>query len=82
MLSGAAKSASRAGARIAKISRGGSTATKKAIGAAGKATRRAVQSSVKEWKKLDTPRKIEFVAALLSALAAASGTIGRGRKKK
>ena len=82
MLSQASRTASRTGARIAAISRDGSAATKKALGSAGKATRRAVQSSVREWKKLDTPRKVEFVAALLSALATASGAISRGRKKK
>ncbi len=82
MLSEASKTANRAGARIASISRDGSAATRKALGSAGKATRRAVQSSVREWKKLDTPRKVEFVAALLSALATASGAISRGRKKK
>ena len=82
MLSEVSRSAARAGSKIASISRHGGAATKKALGTAGTATRRAVQTSVREWNRLDTPRKIEFVAALLSALAAASGTIARGRKKK
>lgn len=83
MLSDVSRSANRAGSKIATISQRGGAATKKAFGTAGKATRRAVQSSVREWKKLDTPRKIEFVATLLSALAAASGAVvrERGRKK-
>jgi len=37
---------------------------------------------MREWNKLDTPRKVEFVAALLSALATASGTIAARKKKK
>lgn len=82
MLTEVSRSANRAGAKIAAISRQGGAAAKKAFGTAGKATRRAVQGSVKEWKKLDTPRKVEFVATLLSALAAASGTVARARKKK
>ena len=81
MLSQASRTASRTGARIAAISREGSAATKKALGSAGKATRRAVQGSVREWRKLDTPRKVEFVAAMLSALAAASGAIAQRKKK-
>jgi hypothetical protein len=40
-----------------------------------------VQSSVREWKKLDTPRKIEFAVTLLSALAAASGALAKRRRK-
>jgi hypothetical protein len=82
MLSQVSKSANRAGSKIGVLSRQGSAAAKKTLGSASKATRRAIQGSVKEWKKLDTPRKIEFVATLLSALAAASGTVARGRKKK
>ena len=82
MLSEVSRSANRAGSKIAAVSQRGSAATKKALGKAGKATRRAVQSSVREWKKLDTPRKIEFVATLLSALAAASGAVARERGRK
>jgi hypothetical protein len=82
MLSEVSKSAARAGSKISRLSREGGGAAKKAIGSATAATRRAVKGSVREWKKLDTPRKIEFVATLLSALAAASGTIAHGRKKK
>jgi hypothetical protein len=82
MLSQVSKSANRAGSKIGVLSQQGSAAAKKTLGSASKATRGAIQGSVKEWKKLDTPRKIEFVATLLSALAAASGAVARGRKKK
>ena len=82
VLADVSKRTARAGSKISAISRRGGTAAKKALGSAGKATRRAVRVSVQEWKKLDTPRKIEFVAALLSALAAASGTVARTKKKK
>ena len=82
MLTKLSKNASRAGARVASLSREGGGTARKAAGKARAATRRAVAGSVREWKKLDTPRKIEFVAAIISALAAASGAVARGRKKK
>ena len=82
VLADVSKRTARAGSKISAISRRGGAATKKALGSAGRATQRAVRVSVQEWKKLDTPRKIEFVAALLSALAAASGTVARTKKKK
>jgi len=74
--------ASRAGAAITAGATGGKESARAALEKARGASQRAVRASVREWKKLDTPRKVEFVAALLSALAAASGAVVSARKKK
>jgi hypothetical protein len=75
LLSRWSSQATKAGKRIA------SQATEGATKARG-ASQRAIRASIREWKKLDAPRKVEFVAALLSALAAASGAVATARKKK
>ena len=75
--------AAKAGGAIASGAADGTASARAALGKAKKASQGAIRASIREWKKLDTPRKVEFVATLLSALAAASGTIGsRGKKKK
>jgi hypothetical protein len=74
--------ASKAGAAIAAGATGGKESARAALAKARGASRQAVKASVREWKKLDTPRKVEFVAALLAALAAASGTVAVARKKR
>lgn len=75
--------ASKAGSAIAAGAAGGTATARAALGKAKSASQGAIRASIREWKKLDTPRKVEFVATLLSALAAASGTIAtRGRKKR
>jgi hypothetical protein len=82
MLDEISEKAARAGSKISELSGQGAKAARMAARSAGAATRKAVQTSVKEWKKLDTPRRLEFVATLLAALAATSGAIARGRRKK
>jgi len=75
--------ASKAGSAIASGASDGASSARSALGKAKNASQTAIRASIREWKKLDTPRKVEFVATLLSALAAASGTIAsRGRKKR
>ena len=75
LLSRWSSQASKTGKRIASQASEGAT---KARGA----SQRAIRASIREWKKLDTPRKVEFVAALLSALAAASGAVAARKKRK
>jgi hypothetical protein len=83
MMSQLAARASKAGSAIAAGAAGGTASARHALGRAKKASQSAIRASIREWNKLDTPRKVEFVATLLSALAAASGTIAsRGRKKR
>lgn len=74
--------ASRAGAAIAAGAAGSRDSAKAALVRARGASRGAVRASVQEWKKLDTSRRVEFVAALLAALAAASGSVAAARKRK
>lgn len=74
--------ASKAGAAIAAGATGSKESARAALAKARGASQQAVRASVREWKKLDTPRKVEFVATLLAALAAASGTVAAARKRK
>jgi hypothetical protein len=73
---------SKTGTRIAAQASEGAASARSALGKAKGASQRAIRASMREWNKLDTPRKVEFVAALLSALATASGTIAARKKKK
>lgn len=53
-----------------------------ALGKAGAASRRTIDRLLKEWRRMDTTRRLQFAAALLGALAAASAPIVRRRLKK
>lgn len=81
LLAAFATSASSTGRRIAALSGESARAARLAVNRAGSASRKAAQNAVREWKKLDTPRKIEFAVALLGAVAAATGAIARRRKR-
>lgn len=74
--------ASRAGAAIAAGAAGSTESARAGLARARGASQRALRASVREWKKLDATRKVEFVAALLGALAAASGGIVAAKKRK
>jgi hypothetical protein len=53
-----------------------------ALGRAGAASRKTIDRLLKEWKRMDTSRKLQFTAALLGALAAATAPVVRSRMKK
>ena len=53
-----------------------------ALGKAGAASRKTIDRLLKEWKRMDTSRKLQFTAALLGALAAATAPVVRSRMKK
>ena len=74
--------ASRAGAAIAAGAAGSTESARAGLARARGASQRALRASVREWKKLDATRKVEFVAALLGAFAAASGGVAMAKKKK
>ena len=74
--------ASKAGAALTAGAAGSTRSARAALASARGASQRAMRASLREWKKLDAPRKVEFVAALLGALAAASGTVVLAKKKK
>ncbi|MGH9399308.1 MAG: hypothetical protein ACRD00_02995 [Thermoanaerobaculia bacterium] len=53
-----------------------------ALGKAGAASKKTIDRLLKGWRRMDTSRKLQFAAALLGALAAASAPIVRSRMKK
>lgn len=53
-----------------------------ALGKAGAASRKTIDRLLKEWRRMDTSRKLQFTAALLGALAAATAPVVRARMKK
>jgi hypothetical protein len=53
-----------------------------ALGKAGAASKRTIDRLLKEWRRMDTSRKLQFTAALLGALAAATAPVVRSRMKK
>lgn len=53
-----------------------------ALRKAGAASKRTIDRLLKEWQRMDTTRRLQFAAALLGALAAASAPIVRSRMKK
>lgn len=77
-----ARSASAAGVRIADRSREGAVVARRAIGKASTASRRTIDRLTREWRQMDTARKVRFVAALLGALAAASAPLVRKARRK
>jgi hypothetical protein len=82
LLSGLSRQASRAGKQIASMSEGGVSGARRTLGKAGSASKKAIQSLTREWKRLDNRRRAQFVAALLGALAAASAPLVRSQLKK
>ena len=78
----AAKKESMDAAKLQKLLADFSKKTSSEFGKAKSATQKAIQSSLTGWKKLQTRRKIEFVAALLAALAATGGVVAGVRRKR
>jgi len=68
--------------RIAEASEKGSATARRAARQSAAASRRAASAITKEWRKLDTPRRIELVAAILGALAAASSPLVARKRRR
>jgi hypothetical protein len=78
-----AKRASAARGHLAAASDEGARATRQAWKRVSGASRKTIHRLTGEWKEMDSARKAQFVAALLTALAAASTPIvRRGLKKR
>lgn len=77
-----AKRTAGAGVTLATLSGRGVERARGALGKAGTASKKTIDRLTKEWKKMDTTRRVRFVAALLTALAAASAPLVRSRMKK
>jgi hypothetical protein len=78
-----AKRASAARGRLAAASDEGARATRRTWKKVSGASRKTIDRLTVEWKEMDPARKAQFVAALLTALAAVSAPlVRRGLKKR
>lgn len=82
LVRGLSKTASAARGRVVDFSEEQAGAAKRAAGKVAASSKKTIARVKKEWNGMDNTRKATFVAALLGALAAASGSIAAGRKKK
>ncbi len=83
MLRSFASRASAARGRFTSVSSEGAQFTRRAWQKVSGASRRTIDRLASEWKQMDTAKKAQVLAALLSALAAASTPIvRRGFKKR
>ena len=72
-----------AGSRVAAASGQSAQATRRAWRRVSGASRKTIDRLTADWKQMDPARKAQFVAALLTALAAASAPlVRRGLKKR
>jgi hypothetical protein len=78
-----ASKASDARGRIAAVSGDGAQATRRAWRKVSGASRETIDRLAADWKQMDSAKKAQFIAALLTALAAASAPlVRRGLKKR
>jgi hypothetical protein len=77
-----ATGASQTGSRLVTLSGEGVVSARRTIGKAGAASKRTAGRIAKEWQKMDSKKRAQFLAALLGALAAASAPIVRKKLKK
>jgi hypothetical protein len=83
LLRSLADKATDAGDRIAAVSGQGAQATRRAWRKVSGVSRTTIDRLTADWKQMDPVRKAQFVAALLTALAAASAPlVRRGLKKR
>ena len=76
-----AKRANVAGSRIAELSEEGADAARKTIGKVSVTSRQTIARVRREWNRLDSARKAQFVAGLLGALAAAAAGVRKATRK-
>ncbi len=77
-----ASKAADARGRLATASGEGARVTRRAWQRVSGASRKTIDRLTAEWKQMDATKKAQFVAALLTALAAASAPLVRRRLKK
>lgn len=81
MLDDLAKRANRAGETIAELSEEGAHAARRTLGAVTTTSRKTIERVKKEWDQMDNTRRMQFVGALLAALAAAAAGVRKATKK-
>lgn len=67
-----AKRATKAGARLSDLSEEGTAAARRTLGKVSAGSKKTISRVKREWNGMNNTRKVEFVAGLLAALAAAS----------
>jgi hypothetical protein len=81
LLNDLAKRANRAGSTIADLSEKGADAARGTIGRVSTSSRQTITRVRREWDKLDSARKAQFVAGLLAALAATAAGVAKASRK-
>ncbi len=76
-----AKRANTAGSKIAEFSEGGADAARKTIGKVSASSRKTITRVRREWDRMDSARKAQFIAGLLGALAAAAAGVRKVTRK-
>jgi hypothetical protein len=76
-----AKRANVAGSKIAEFSEEGADAARKTIGKVSASSRKTIARVRREWDRMDSTRKAQFVAGLLGALAAAAAGVRKATRK-
>jgi len=76
-----AKRANVAGSKIAELSEEGADAARKTIGKVSASSRQTIARVRREWDRMDSTRKAQFVAGLLGALAAAAAGVRKATRK-
>ena len=75
-----ARRATKAGAKISDLSEEGTAAARRTLGKVGASSKKTISRVKKEWDGMNNTRKVEFVAGLLAALAAA-GAVRKATRK-
>ena len=75
-----AKRADKAGSKISDLSEEGTAAARRTLGKVSAGSRKTISRVKREWDGMNNTRKIEFVAGLLAALAAA-GAVRKATRK-
>lgn len=81
LLNDLAKRANRAGETIASLSEEGATAARRSFGVVTATSKKTIDRVKKEWNQMDNTRRVQFVGALLGALAAAAAGVRKATKK-
>jgi len=76
-----AKRANVAGSKIAELSEEGADAARKTIEKVSTSSRQTIARVRREWDRMDSTRKAQFVAGLLGALAAAAAGVRKATRK-
>jgi hypothetical protein len=75
-----AKRANKAGAKISNLSEESTAAARRTLGKVSAGSKKTISRVKREWDGMNNTRKVEFVAGLLAALAAASAVRKATRK--